>query len=327
VAEATSTGHRSQDPDGGTRTSVTLAALTFRRPDDLTDLLPALVAQAEAAPGSYEVGVVIVDNDPAASARAAVTTFAETSAVPVRYAHEAVANIAAARNRALEVAGTRLLLFLDDDERPSPDWLRLMLQTYERERPAAVVGPVVSVFDVEPDPWVRAGAFFVRRRLPTGTRVDVAATNNLLLDLDVVRRLGLRFDPAFGLTGGEDMLFTRRLRGSGEQIVWCDEAVVSDVVPAARVSHRWVTMRALSNGNSWGLTSVALAEGWQSHLTVRARLLGQGGVRLVGGSARAAGGLLLRRPRDHARGLRTMMRGIGMLSGAVGWRYQEYRGS
>ena len=40
-----------------------------------------------------------------------------------------------------------------------------------------------------------------------------------------------------------------------------------------------------------------------------------------------AGGLALRRPRDHARGLRTLMRGAGMLGGAVGWRYQEYRGS
>ena len=312
-------------PDPTGPTTVTVAALTFRRPKDLAELLPALTAQARSVGAGYEVGIVIVDNDPAGSAREAVTSFAETSPVQVRYAHEAVANIASARNRALEFAGTRLLVFLDDDERPSPEWLRLMLALFERERTAGVVGPVISVFDEEPDAWVRAGAFFVRRRLPTGTRVDVAATNNLLLDLEVVRRLGLRFDPAFGLTGGEDMLFTRQLRRAGEQLVWCDEAIVTDVVPSARVSHRWVTMRALSNGNSWGLTSVALADGWRGHVTTRARLLGEGGVRLVGGAARAAGGLALRRPRDHARGLRTLMRGAGMVGGAVGWRYQEYR--
>ena len=37
-----------------------------------------------------------------------------------------------------------------------------------------------------------AGRFFNRRRLPTGTEVDVAATNNLLLDLIQLHELGLR---------------------------------------------------------------------------------------------------------------------------------------
>lgn len=305
-------------------TTVTLAALTFRRPDDLAALLPALAEQAAGQPG-YDVGVLIVDNDPAGGAEAAVRAFAETSPVRVRYAHEAVPNIAAARNRALSEAGTRLLVFLDDDERPSQSWLSLLLAQRELDQTAAVVGPVVSAFAVDPDAWVRSGAFFVRRRLPTGTRVDVAATNNLLLDLDVVRRLGLRFDPAYGLTGGEDMLFTRRLRAAGEQMVWCDEAVVTDVVPASRTTRRWVLLRAFSNGNSWGLTSVAVAESAPARLLVRARLVAQGAVRVAGGLVRGLAGLLLRRPGDQARGLRTLLRGAGMVAGALGWRYQEYR--
>ena len=61
-----------------------------------------------------------------------------------------------------------------------------------RERPdpdaAAVVGPVRSDYARDPSPWVQAGRFFDRRRLPTGTPVEVAATNNLLLDLHEVRR-------------------------------------------------------------------------------------------------------------------------------------------
>ena len=308
-----------------TPVGVTLAALTFRRPGDLAELLPALVQQATSRPDGYDVDVLIVDNDPDRGAEAAVRAFAETSPVPVRYGHEPEANIAAARNRVLDLATSRLLVFLDDDERPSATWLRSLLGQFERDRPAAVVGPVVSAFDVPPDDWIDAGAFFVRRRLPSGTRIDVAATNNLLLDLEVVRRLRLRFDPAFGLTGGEDMLFTRQLRRHGEQMVWCAEAIVTDVVPAQRTTRRWVTMRALSNGNSWGLTSVALAEAAPERLVVRVALFAQGGVRVAVGGGRALAGLGLRRPRDQARGLRTAMRGLGMLAGAVGWRYREYK--
>ena len=79
---------------------------------------------------------------------------------------------------------------------------------------AAVVGPVQSEFTGELDPWIAAGAFFQRRRLATGTPVEVAATNNLLLDLETVRRLDLRFDPRFGVSGAEDTYFTRTLSRS-----------------------------------------------------------------------------------------------------------------
>jgi len=327
---------------------VTVCALTFRRPDDLRELLPALAEQASIQSAAWSVDVLIVDNDPAGSARDAVELFARdvqqgsppqgTSPehvegqsdrpVVVRYAHEARANIALARNRALdECTGSRLLVFLDDDERPSAAWLATLLATWQQEHSAAVVGPGVSAFPEEPAPWIVAGGFFVRRRMPTGTRTGIAATNNLLLDLDVVRRHGLRFNPDFGLTGGEDMLFTRQLHGQGEQIVWCDEAIVTDVVPPVRITRRWVTMRALSNGNSWGLTSMRLASGWRARSQTRATLLAQGLGRVAVGGTRAAAGLVLRRQRDHARGVKTLMRGLGMVSGAVGWGYQEYKSS
>lgn len=306
-------------------TDVTVAALTFRRPDDLAALLPALAEEARATRDTYRIGVLIVDNDPGQGARRAVEMFAEGSPVDVRYAHEPRPNIAAARNLALDLAGTRLLVFIDDDERPTQGWLGRLLEQHALSGGAGVVGPVVSAFDREPDDWVRAGRFFDRRRFASGTAVRTAATNNLLLDLVVVRRLGLRFDLAFGLTGGEDMLFTRKLTGAGERLVWCDEAVVTDVVPAARLTRRWVVMRALSSGNSWGLTSVALARSRQHRLAVGARLLGQGAIRVLGGGSRSIVGILARRPVHHARGLRTFMRGIGMIAGALGLRYEEYK--
>ena len=68
-----------------------------------------------------------------------------------------------------------------------------------------------------------------------------AHSNNLLLDLRWSRRLGLRFDPRFGLTGGEDTMFTHDLVGRGGTIVWCDEAVVRESVPADRATRSWVS--------------------------------------------------------------------------------------
>lgn len=307
-----------------------IAVLTFRRPADIQAALPRLVEQAiSVMDDRVTADIVVVDNDPSGSAESFVTSFAQAHPeVSVHYENETTPGISAARNRALESAADRdLLVFIDDDERPSPRWLATLLATYEHYRSAAVVGPVISEYEVPPEAWVEDGRFFTRRRLPTGTQVDVAATNNLLLDLHQVRRLGLTFDPRFGISGGGDTMFTRRLHRRGGQLVWCDEAPVTDVVPAARVTRDWVVRRALRMGNSWSATSLALAATPAERLLVRGQASARGLLRLGGGGARFLVGVARRSQRHRAQGTRTLVRGAGMLLGAWGYSYQEYRRS
>jgi glycosyltransferase involved in cell wall biosynthesis len=298
-----------------------IAVLTFKRPEPLRALLPELVKQAGAAPMS--TGVLVVDNDPEGSAAGLVAEFAQQG---VRYVNETRPGIAAARNRALdESPDERLLIFIDDDERPIGNWLDLMIGLYLAERPTAVVGPVISEFDVAPDAWVRAGDFFRRRRLPTGTEIQVAATNNLLLDMKVINGWNVRFDEKFGISGGSDTLFTRAIVAVGGRMVWCDEAIVIDQVPASRTTRRWVLLRALRSGNGWSRVSLHLADSFGARLRLRLELTAAGGVRALGGAARYAVGFVTRSTAHRAKGLRTAARGVGMVSGAYGYVYQEYR--
>jgi GT2 family glycosyltransferase len=310
--------------------SLAIAVLTYKRPRDIVEVVPLLVTQASSVARRFDrVEVLVIDNDPAESARGAIEDLAADSiAVPVRYLPEAVSGITAARNRALsEAREFDLLVFIDDDERPTESWLAGLVGTFDAGGAVAVVGPVVSRFEVEPEPWIEAGEFFRRRRMPTGTRVTVAATNNLLLDARVVREIGLSFDPKFGLAGGEDTMFTRTLDERGGRLVWCDEAVVWDVVPADRTTRRWVVHRAFSSGNSWSLTSIDLARGTVPRLRARATAVARGVVRALVGVARFTLGVVTRSLRHRAKGTRTIARGLGMVSGAVGYAYEEYRRS
>jgi glycosyltransferase involved in cell wall biosynthesis len=311
------------------RLKVRIAVLTYKRPADIRAALPRLAAQA-ASIDSHEVcaDILVVDNDTESGARRFVESFATSASVSVLYKNETTPGISAARNRALDTAGeVDLLVFIDDDERPTERWLALLLATWKKYRCAAVVGPVVSEYEVEPADWVMAGRFFDRRRMPTGTALDVAATNNLLLDLRQIRALGVRFDPEFGLSGGGDTMFTRTVHRRGGVLIWCDEAVVIDVVPAARVSRDWVLRRAFRSGSSWSITSLRLADTRRERAQVRTRLSGRGAVRVLGGSARVVVGILFRSIAQRARGTRTIARGAGMLSGALGYVYVEYKRS
>lgn len=310
---------------------VTIAVPTFHRPAELTALLPMLLAHADDAGSDafsaggprYLADVLVVDNDPDGSGRVAVDAIVDDR---VRYVVEAHPGISAVRNRALdESASSRLLAFIDDDEHPHDGWLRRLLQTWESAaEPAVVAGRVVASFAGPLDPWLAAGAFYTRRSMPTGSAIDVAAAGNLLLDLDQIRASGVRFADDLGLSGGEDTLFSRQLHAAGFRMVWCDESVITDLVPLDRMTRRWVLRRAWSHGNSAGMLRVRLSGGGVRSLVARVSGVTGGVVRIVGGGARWAFGILTRSLRHQARGARAVWRGGGMVSGAAGMVYQEY---
>ena len=318
---------------------LTIAIPTFRRPEDLKraigGVLKQVAEQAAREPSGGTVSdaeVLVIDNDAQGSGREAALAAAADAGVPVRasedepaagdvsvrYVVEERPGVAAVRNRALDETTERdLLIFIDDDEEPESGWLVALVGLQASTGCQAVAGPVIPVYEVEPEEWVRQGEFFVRRTWPTGTVRPVAASNCLLLDLGFVRRAGLRFDEAFGATGGEDTLFTRRLSAAGGVIRWCDEARVRDHVPASRLTRPWILRRQRSHAATSVRVELALAGGGVQP-AIRARAAAGGLVRIVVGGLRTAGGTLIGSPRHAAKGARLLARGRGILAASTG---------
>lgn len=302
-----------------------VAVPTFRRPELLAAALPVILRHlddAQSKNSRMEASLLVIDNCPDRSAAATVGAVSDPR---VRYVHEPVPGISAARNRALdENLETDLLSFIDDDESPTEQWLEPLLTTWEQTRAGAVMGRVESAFQAIPEPWVQAGKFFERSRMATGTPIKIAATGNLLLDLSQIRRSGVRFSEHLGLTGGEDSLFSRELVRANVPIVWCDESVAIDFVPAERLQRKWVLKRSWSHGNAATLVGLHLASSKSARAWVRVRAILRGAARVVGGFVRHLSGRITRSLHHQARGLRTMYRGAGMLAGGLGHVYVEY---
>lgn len=229
---------------------IDICIATYRRPLTLLNLLDSLTAQHL---DGLLLRIIVIDNDYTQSARQTVEAFrARGSEYPVQeviYDVEPQQNIALARNRALRHTKGGYVAFVDDDETVSRGWLRALLATLQRYDADVVFGPVLSVLPSPAPAW--AQRCFNRPRHATGTPIPHYGAGNVLLRRHVVVNDGYWFDAAFGLTGGEDTDFFHRLHRAGRRMVWCDEAVASEPVPAARLTLDWIRKRGFSGGQNY----------------------------------------------------------------------------
>lgn len=230
------------------RLSVDICVATFRRPELLRDLLDSLARQEL---DGIRARVIVVDNDPGGSARQVVEAFGRIAPLPVVYATESIIGISAARNRALALVDADQLAFVDDDETVSTRWLATLVEAQRRFDADAVFGPVEHRLPPEAPEWVRQHSIFQRVTRPTGTFVTHGATNNVLIRVSALGTPRQTFDPAFGLTGGEDTEFSHRLYLAGRRLVWCDEAVVREKVGAHRATLAWIRQRSYRSGQTF----------------------------------------------------------------------------
>lgn len=225
---------------------ISVCLCTYRRPT-VARTLASLAAQLLPADCSLEI--VVVDNDPSGSAEALVRACSPDAI----YAIEPGPNIAAARNRTLELARGEWLAFLDDDEEADATWLAQLLRAADAHNADAIIGRVVAIYPEAAPAALRAADPLSRDWGPTGKRLDAGSTANALLRARLVRGSGPHFDPQFGRSGGEDSDFFGRLAEGGARIVASREAVVRESAPASRLDPAYLRRRALRAGQSYGL--------------------------------------------------------------------------
>lgn len=296
-----------------------ICALTYLRPEGLDRLLDGLEQLDPVPPG--ELLVVIVDNDPMGSARTQVESAVGRRFETV-YVHEPARGISAARNAAVEAARTwqaDVLCFIDDDEWPEPTWLDELISAHVETAADVVTGPVLPVFVEPPPDWVIDGGFFERPRHGHHEQIAYATTSSVLISLDCLAELEAPFDPAFGLSGGEDTHLFAQLREAGHRLVWCDRATVYETIPPSKVNERWLLRREYRRGQTLSLSLRA-----RDRRPVRlVRRVGNGVVQILTGASRTAVGSMRGKARWFS-GVTQVAFGWGMLTGLAGRRFQEY---
>lgn len=221
---------------------VSIIIPTFCRPERAVEAARSALAQACAV--RFEV--VLVDNDPDASALAPLRALGDPRVVVV---HEPRAGVANARNAGLRAAKGEFIAFLDDDEIAHPDWLAEFMRVQAAHTADVVFGPVRTRLAHPPrDHLAYFENFFARD--PDHAEGPIARFYGCGCSL--LRRAALPsaepFSEERNEIGGEDDLLFQAMETAGARFAWAPDAWVWETPEASRVTLAYTLKRAFAYG-------------------------------------------------------------------------------
>lgn len=231
---------------------ICICICTYKRPRLLEHLLEELQRQNTADLFSYSI--IVVDNDVAESASAVVEACKQQSSIDIGYFVEPEQNISLARNKAVRNARGDFIALIDDDEYPAQNWLLNFYKTLIDLGADGVLGPVLPYYPEGIPKWIMKSKIWEMPCRKTGTTLGwgETRTSSVLLKRDVFQGNDTPFDPQFGLTGGEDQDFFKRMMKLGRRFVWCNEAPVYEIVPPERWKRSFYLKKYLQQGGRVG---------------------------------------------------------------------------
>ncbi len=237
---------------------VSIVIPTMRRPAPLNCAMASALAQM-APDVTFEL--VIVDNDPQASARAQVEALAATTTTSIRYVHAPKPGVANARNAGVTASAGTFIAFLDDDEDAPPGWLGALLATQGRFEADAVFGPVRAR---APETLVRHRDYLIGFFSRSGpdeacTIMDGPGCGCSLVRRDALPDQTSPFSATRNGIGGEDDLLFAQMKALGARFAWAPDAWVWEDPEPRRLTLDYTLKRAFAYGQ--GPNSAAFAQG------------------------------------------------------------------
>jgi succinoglycan biosynthesis protein ExoM len=307
----------SQEINGESICSVCIA--TYQRPELLKNLLVSLGRQS--LPYNTEMEIIVVDNDDRKSAEPTFKEFQKEFSVPCHYFIQPEKNISLTRNMAVKNASGDYILFIDDDEVASPQWIYHLLKTLKEYEADGVFGPVMPEFNETTPEWMKESSLFYNPVIGTGIEAKHRWTSNCMVSASLLKCMVEPFDVRYGITGGEDAHLFDRLECQGARFVYCKEAWVSEFLPPNRTHMSYLLIRAMKGGNTHTRRVIEFAG--KKHMVIRVFMVIKA---LIYGTISLALMILhLPSALRRTKWLLKFASNIGRFSAACGWIYKAYR--
>jgi succinoglycan biosynthesis protein ExoM len=308
-------------PASSGRTTIAVAICTYKRNGPLTVLLESLITCADRVRERSAVGVVIVDDTKDELARPVADAFAGKFELGLLYRVSGKQNISMARNLAIETAMNLAdwTAMTDDDCEAPAHWLEALLETQGRTGADAVTGRMVRRVPDGSPRWITEEPFLELgvEQFADGTEMPSAATFNTMISSGWLKaNAEIRFAPAYGVVGGEDMVFFRAAKAAGLSIRFSEQGFVYENESAERATLRYQLYAYFWHGNSAALSCI------ESGMS-RPRMFVHGATSLVRVLGRPFGRLLRGEKPQLRFSLAQVLHAVGKLLGTFGVRIEH----
>ena len=132
---------------------ISVIICTYKRPEFIPKVLESLVSQE--INGSFDMEVLVIDNDPNGSARQAVARMESKLRGHLRYIHEPARGKSNALNRGIREAKGDIIAFTDDDVILDRKWLLSLARCFQETGCDCVGDRVLPGFPESTPQWVR----------------------------------------------------------------------------------------------------------------------------------------------------------------------------
>jgi GT2 family glycosyltransferase len=206
--------------------------------------------------------LLIVDNNSSDGTEECVLEANRTLKLPVRYLKEPTQGLSSARNHGIREAQGDIVAFTDDDQTVGTQWLRAILDAYDRYDCVGVGGQIIEVLPEAQPPWLTTDgpyslAWVLGRFQPSPQpkKLNTAPYGgNMAVRRNAFARYGLfRSDLGRNNTTpltGEEADYFGRLLANGETIMYVPDAVIFHHIEKGRLSKRYFLSWHYHHGRS-----------------------------------------------------------------------------
>ncbi|MEL0647697.1 glycosyltransferase family A protein [Pseudoalteromonas agarivorans] len=197
-----------------------------------------------------ETNILIVENNLEynESVKASLSKFSNNKNINIIHVLETQKGIPYARNHALAYATSNnydYLAFIDDDAYAKENWIQSL---YSKANGFDVIaGPQKAIFPINTSKYFTLASLYHERKVNDGCVIKWAATNNILINVNTLKKCNLKFNDAL-VHGGEDKELFLRLTACGGKIIWTKDAIVQEHIVRERLTTKWALRRCFRMG-------------------------------------------------------------------------------
>lgn len=226
--------------------TIVIAVPTYKRPAMLKKLIVSIAECNVDKTLIQGVSLIVVDNDIDKTAEKIVLELLEefSNVFNLHYYNYPLKGLSNVRNELLRKSlalHPDFIVFIDDDEFVTTEWLNELVNTIEINQADAARGPVIAKLNNPVSKYILR--LFERERHKNNDQLATWTTGNLILRRTSLEKYNIWFDNRFNSVGSEDTYFGVQMAKKGAIIFWSEKAIAFETIPEKRTEIKWFVNR------------------------------------------------------------------------------------